>query len=113
MKDELSVMAHLELVVPDGQGEDLLKAADGDAWECGPFVVRRGSHCCTHAIPPMPRYLTHGNHCVSQKMCQPVHVQRAVAPDPCTRVCSVAANWEASAARGPVMSRSRVRASAD
>ena len=42
VKDELSVMARLELVVPDGQGEDLLKAADGDAWECGPFVVRHG-----------------------------------------------------------------------
>ena len=40
VKDELSVMARLELAVPDGQGEDLLKAADGDAWECGPFVVR-------------------------------------------------------------------------
>ena len=41
VKDELSVMARLELVVPEGAGEDLLKAADGDAWECGPFAVRR------------------------------------------------------------------------
>ena len=39
VKDELSVMERLQLAVPDGEAEDLLKAADGDAWECGPFAV--------------------------------------------------------------------------
>ncbi len=94
MKDELSVMARLELVVPDGAGEDLLKAANGDAWECGPFVVRRSSHCCNPAA--LGRYDIVPTAC-DDKMCQPVRVQGAIAFRFCGLVCSIVATRETSA----------------
>ena len=51
VKDELSVMERLQLVVPDGEAEDLLKAAEGDAWECGPFAVWRQPPALTPQTP--------------------------------------------------------------
>lgn len=40
VKDEICIAAQLELLVPEGEAEDLFKADAGDSWEAGPFAVR-------------------------------------------------------------------------
>ena len=76
VKDELSVMARLELVVPDGAGEDLVKAADGTPGSAGPSWCA-AANCNTNSKPSLElrRQMV-----TSHAVCQPVQAQRTVAP---------------------------------
>ena len=49
VKDEICIAAQLELLVPEGEAEDLFKADAGDSWEAGPFAVRLPISLLLHA----------------------------------------------------------------
>lgn len=49
VKDEICIAAQLELLVPEGEAEDLFKADAGDSWEAGPFAVRLTISLLLHA----------------------------------------------------------------